>query len=90
MMSISFDNCDHEALLLELPWCLGDNPTQPPSPAPSNAVGKTPTTDYCLADLVPLYMQMGALGLCVDSILGQRIHVNMLFSSLPSHTTMTS
>ena len=52
MMSISFDDCDHKALLLEDALVLGDNPKPPRSPALlSNAVGKTPTTDYRLADL---------------------------------------
>ena len=52
MMGISFGKCNHEVLLLEAAMVLRDNRTPPLSLAPSNAVGKTPTTDYHLAYLV--------------------------------------
>ena len=42
---------EHKALVLEAAIVLQDNPTPPYSPAPSNVVGITPTTDYRLADL---------------------------------------
>ena len=92
MMSVSFNDCDHGALFLEAAMVLGDNPTPPCSPAPSNTVGKTPTIDYCPADLAAtvdgctgaLHTQLGLcidsiLGLCADSILGKKIHTQTVF-----------
>ena len=50
-MSISFNENQYEALVLEVAIVVEGDPTPPHSPAPSNAVGKTPTTDYRLVDL---------------------------------------
>ena len=51
MISMSFNDRDHDALLLEAAIVFGDNPTTLHSLAASNAVGKTPTTDHRLVDL---------------------------------------
>ena len=48
MMNISFDDCNYKALLMKAAMVLGDDPTPSRSPVPSNAFGKTPTTEYCL------------------------------------------
>ena len=48
---MSVNDIKHEALLLEAAQVLEGEPTPPNSPAPSNAAGKTPTTDYRLVDL---------------------------------------
>ena len=51
MTSISFNENQYEALVLKVAIVVEGDPTLPRSPAPSNAVGKTPTTDYRLVDL---------------------------------------
>ena len=50
-MSISFNENEYETLLSEVATILEGDSTPPHSPAPSNDVSKTPTTDYRLVDL---------------------------------------